>query len=68
MKEMSQKMIEVEECMKIEQMSSQVKSDEIKSLENKLEFMKKEGIGKESQIRKQWEENVKTYQFRIKQK
>lgn len=36
MKELRSKIEEVEECIKIERMSSQVKNDEISSLEQKL--------------------------------
>lgn len=62
------RLLELEETLKAERSYQQTKSQDCATLEAKLESAKNQFAIREREIREQWEENSKTYEYKLAQK
>ena len=65
---MENKIQYLEEALKIEKGNGQAKAEQIFSLQTKLEQVKAQGVLRETELKAQWQQNVKTFQYKLSQK
>jgi TolA-binding protein len=61
-------LIELEETLKAERVDLQRREEELAGLQGRVECVKAQGTLREKELREQWEENVKTFEYRLSQK